>query len=209
VVCPLFCELVFNSLALPSDACRSRAVQHSGTGFQQIGVGNRINSVTDQISTSANQPNYIELAADIVSAFVSNNSVPTTDLPNLIASVHSALQNVSNPAPTQETPQYQPAVPVKKSVTPDAIISLIDGKRYRTLKRHLSKNGLTPQEYRQRYGLPSDYPMVAASYTAKRSELAKSLGLGQQRRKTATKKADTSETVVEKAPKKRGRKKAT
>ncbi len=164
--------------------------------------------MTDQISTSANQPNYIELAADIVSAFVSNNSVQSADLPNLIASVHSALQNVGSPVPKQETPQYQPAVPVKKSVTPDAIISLIDGKKYKSLKRHLTGHGLTPAQYRERYGLPADYPMVASAYAARRSELAKAAGLGQQRRKTAAKKADTSEIVAE-APKKRGRKKAS
>ncbi len=163
--------------------------------------------MTDQISTSANQANYIELAADIVSAFVSNNSVPSTDLPNLIASVHSALQNVGSPAPAQTETKYEPAVPVKKSVTPDAIISLIDGKRYKSLKRHLTGHGLTPQQYRERYGLPADYPMVAASYAARRSELAKAAGLGQQRRKTTAKTADTSDTVADKAPKKRGRKK--
>jgi predicted transcriptional regulator len=164
--------------------------------------------MTDQTSGSAQSADYIELAADIVSAFVSNNSVPAADLPALIASVHGALQNVGSPAKAPEAPKYEPAVPVKKSVTPDAIISLIDGKRYKSLKRHLNKHGLLPQEYRQRYGLPADYPMVAASYAAKRSELAKSLGLGQQRRKTASKSAATSEAVADKAPKKRGRKKA-
>ena len=171
-------------------------------------MGNRINNVTDQISTSANQPNYIELAADIVSAFVSNNSVQSADLPNLIVSVHSALQNVGNPAPAQAETKYQPAVPIKKSVTPDAIISLIDGKGYKSLKRHLSKHGLTPAQYRERYGLPVDYPMVASAYAARRSELAKAAGLGQQRKKGTAKNADMSETMADKAPKKRGRKKA-
>jgi predicted transcriptional regulator len=170
--------------------------------------GIRTKTVTDQISTSGNPPNYIELAADIVSAFVSNNSVPVADLPTLIASVHSALQNVGNPAPAQTETKYEPAVPVKRSVTPDAIISLIDGKRYKSLKRHLRGHGLSPEQYRQRYGLPADYPMMASAYAARRSELAKAAGLGQQRRKTAAKTADTSETVAEKAPKKRGRKKA-
>jgi predicted transcriptional regulator len=164
--------------------------------------------VTDQISTPASQPSSIELAADIVSAFVSNNSVPATELPNLISSVHSALQNASNPVPAQEVDKPVPAVPVKKSVTPDALISLIDGKSYKSLKRHLRRHELTPDQYRERYGLPRDYPMVAASYAAKRSELAKSNGLGQQRRKTAAKRADTAETVADKTPKKRGRKKA-
>jgi predicted transcriptional regulator len=154
--------MFFNCLEFGVDACRSRAVQRSGTSFQQIGVGNRINNVTDQISTTTSSK-YIELAADIVSAFVSNNSVATTDLPNLIASVYSALQGVGSPAPKQDAPQYQPAVPVKKSITPDAIISLIDGKRYKSLKRHLTGHGLTPQQYRERYGLPADYPMVASA----------------------------------------------
>ncbi len=165
--------------------------------------------MTDQISTSASQSNYIELAADIVSAFVSKNAVPSADLPALIASVHSALQNVGNPAPAQAETKYEPAVPVKKSVTPDALISLIDGRKYKSLKRHLTGHGLTPQQYRERYGLPADYPMVASAYAARRSELAKAAGLGQQRRKSAAKSANTSETVADKAPKKRGRKKTT
>jgi predicted transcriptional regulator len=166
--------------------------------------------VTDQVSTPGAQPNFIELAADIISAFVSNNSVPAADLPALIANVHGALQNVSNPV-RQETPKFEPAVPVKKSVTPEFLISLIDGKRYKSLKRHLTKQGLTPDQYRERYGLSRDYPMVAASYAAKRSELAKSLGLGQirsNRAKAAATSSNTSEMAADKAPKKRGRKKA-
>ncbi len=163
--------------------------------------------MTDQISSATPPSQYIELAADIVSAFVSNNSVPAADLPALIGSVHAALQNVSNPV-RQETPTFEPAVPVKKSITAEALISLIDGKKYKSLKRHLTGHGLTPAQYRERYGLPVDYPMVASAYAARRSELAKAAGLGQQRRKTAAKTADTSETVTDKAPKKRGRKKA-
>ena len=163
--------------------------------------------MTDQISSASPQSQYIELAADIVSTFVSNNSVPVAELPALIGSVHAALQNVSNPV-RQETPTFEPAVPVKKSVTPEFLISLIDGRKYKSLKRHLRGHGLSPEQYRQRYGLPADYPMVAASYAAKRSELARSIGLGQNRKKAAAKSADTSETVADKAPKKRGRKKA-
>jgi predicted transcriptional regulator len=163
--------------------------------------------VTDERSTPASAANYIELAADIVSAFVSNNSVPAADVPALIASVHGALQSVSNPAPA-EAPTYEPAVPIKKSITPDALISLIDGKPYKSLKRHLYKHGLSPQEYRQRYNLPSDYPTVAANYAAKRSELAKSFGLGQIRKNRA-KAATTSESASAPAAKKpRRRKKA-
>ncbi len=161
--------------------------------------------MTDQVSTPTT--NYVELAADIVSAFVSNNSVPTADLPALITSVHAALQNVTNPAAAQPAEKPTPAVPVKKSVTPDAIISLIDGKPYKSLKRHLTRHGLTPAQYREQFGLPRDYPFVAPNYAAKRSELAKQSGLGQQRR-NAAKSADTGEAVASKAPKKGGRKKA-
>ena len=164
--------------------------------------------MTDQVSSTGTSTNFIKLAADIVSAFVSNNSVPATDLPALIGSVHSALQNVGNPAQTQLTEKPTPAVPVKKSITPDAIISLEDGKPYKSLKRHLTGRGLTPHQYREKWGLPRDYPMVAPSYAAKRSELAKSFGLGQQRRKVSAKTATTSETVSGEAPKKRGRKRA-
>jgi predicted transcriptional regulator len=167
----------------------------------------RTTEVTDQRSPSASAPNYIELAADIVSAFVTRNSVPPADLPALIGSVHAALQNVGDPAPTPAAEKPVPAVAVKKSVTPDFLISLEDGKRYKSLKRHLRKHGLTPEQYRAKWGLPSDYPMVAANYTARRSELAKSFGLGQQRRKSAVKSAATSEAVAADASKKRGRKK--
>lgn len=161
--------------------------------------------MTDQVSTPTS--NYIDLAADIVSAFVSNNSVPASDLPALIASIHGALQTVANPAQVKAEEKPTPAVPIKKSVTPEAIISLIDGKPYKSLKRHLTGQGLTPAEYRERFGLPRDYPMVAPAYAQKRSELAKASGLGQQRR-NAAKSADTSEKVASTAPKKGGRKKA-
>jgi predicted transcriptional regulator len=141
--------------------------------------------VTDQVSNP--NVNYIELAADIVSAYVANNSVRAGELPDLINSVHSALQNVGSPAPAQTSEKPTPAVPVKKSVTPDAIISLEDGKPYKSLKRHITKLGMTPQQYREKWGLPKDYPMVAASYAAKRSELAKNMGLGQKRKGAAPK----------------------
>jgi predicted transcriptional regulator len=135
--------------------------------------------MSDQVSSTT--PNFIELAADIVSAYVTKNAVPQADLPALISSVHSALQNVGSPAPAQNSEKPTPAIPVKKSVTPEAIISLEDGKPYKSLKRHITKLGMTPQQYREKWGLPKDYPMVAASYAAKRSELAKTMGLGQKR----------------------------
>lgn len=156
-------------------------------------------------------PNYLELAADIVSAFVSKNSVPPADLPNLIGSVHAALQNVGSSAAKQEVRKPTPAVPVKKSITPDYLTSLEDGKQYKSLKRHLGKLGLTPEAYREKWGLPRDYPMVAPNYAARRSELAKKVGFGQQRSKAARAKAATNDTVkavAAEAPAKRGRKKA-
>jgi predicted transcriptional regulator len=162
--------------------------------------------VTDQVSIPADTPNYIELAAEIVSAFVSNNSVTVAELPALIGSVHAALRNVGDPAPRREEAKPTPPVPIRRSVTPDYLISLEDGKQYRSLKRHLTRLGLTPEQYREKWGLPRDYPMVAPNYSAKRSELARSLGLG-QRRKKAAKVATTSEAIKAKAPEKRGRKK--
>ena len=127
---------------------------------------------------------YIELAADIVSAYVSNNSVSAADLPSLINEVHAALQRVSK-GETEATPEpLKPAVPLKKSVTPDHIICLEDGKKFKSLKRHLrTQYNMSPEQYREKWGLPADYPMVAPNYAQARSELAKQMGLGQQRRR--------------------------
>ena len=125
----------------------------------------------------------IELTADVVSAYVSNNPVPVAELPSLISNVHSALQQ-QTAAPAQEASESQkPAVPIKKSVTPDYIVCLEDGKQFKSLKRHLSTHhGLSPDEYRAKWGLPADYPMVAQNYSASRSALAKSMGLGRKPR---------------------------
>ncbi|MFM6280612.1 MAG: MucR family transcriptional regulator [Hyphomicrobiales bacterium] len=126
----------------------------------------------------------LELTADIVAAFVSNNSISAADLPALIASVHSALSNIHAPV-VSETSPLTPAVSVKKSITDDYLICLEDGKRFKSLKRHLKASyGMSPDEYRVKWGLPADYPMVAPNYSVSRSNLAKSLGLGQQRRKS-------------------------
>ncbi len=120
------------------------------------------------------------LTADIVAAYVAHNAVHQTDLPNVIASVHSALHGLSKPV--QAAPEkLQPLMPIKKTVTPDFLISLEDGRRYKSLKRHLSGRGLSPEEYRQKWGLPSDYPMVAPNYAKQRSDLAKAAGLGRKR----------------------------
>ena len=136
--------------------------------------------MSDTLATS----NYIELAADIVSAYVSNNSVPSGDLPSLISDVHSALLKVGGGTIEVPAEAPKPAVPVKKSVTPDYIICLEDGKKFKSLKRHLrTQYNMTPEQYREKWGLPVDYPMVAPNYAKARSELAKEMGLGQQRRK--------------------------
>jgi predicted transcriptional regulator len=130
--------------------------------------------------TAPNADRVIGLAADIVGAYVTRNNVPAAELPALIAATHAALTKLSTPpAPVAEKPQ--PPLPIRKTVTPDYLISLEDGRQYRTLKRHLAGRGLTPEQYRQKWGLPPDYPMVAANYAAQRSELAKASGLGQSR----------------------------
>jgi predicted transcriptional regulator len=135
-----------------------------------------------------------ELTADVVSAFVSNNSVPAAGLSDLIASVHRSLSGLREPSATPPK-ELVPAVNPKKSVTPDFIICLEDGKEFKSLKRHIRTHyNLTPDAYRAKWGLPADYPMVAPSYSNKRSELAKSTGLGL--------KADP-EASVAKAPTKR------
>ncbi|GLS20800.1 MucR family transcriptional regulator [Labrys miyagiensis] len=125
-----------------------------------------------------------ELTSDIVAAYVAHNSVASADLPELIAQTHRALDRLARgeTAVAVEAPKLVPAVPIRKSVTPDFLISLEDGKKYKSLKRHLSSQyGMSPAEYREKWGLPDDYPMVAPNYAKQRSELAKSMGLGQTR----------------------------
>jgi predicted transcriptional regulator len=127
-------------------------------------------------------PDYLELATDLVSAYVSHNPLPASDLPSLIEAVHAALRRVGSSAvePAPEAPK--PAVPIRKSITPDRLISLEDGRPYQSLKRHLAARGLTPEAYRAKWGLPPSYPMVAPNYAQRRSDLAKARGLGQRRR---------------------------
>ena len=129
---------------------------------------------------------YIDQTASIVAAYVSHNAIAADQLPSLIARVHAALSNVSGGqvalAGAGEAPR--PAVPVKRSVTPDYIICLEDGKRFKSLKRHLrTQYKMSPEQYRERWGLGADYPMVAPNYAKTRSQLAKKMGLGQQRRR--------------------------
>jgi predicted transcriptional regulator len=134
-------------------------------------------------STSAN---YIELAADIVSAYVSNNPVPANELSSLIQEVHTALLRVTSggPAAPVASEAQKPAIAVKKSLNNDYIICLEDGKKFKSLKRHLrTQYNMSPEEYREKWGLPPDYPMVAPNYAKARSNLAKQMGLGQQRKR--------------------------
>ncbi|TAK49720.1 MAG: MucR family transcriptional regulator [Xanthobacteraceae bacterium] len=128
---------------------------------------------------------YIDLTATIVSAYVSNNTTPAAELPGLIAQVHAALQRVSAAGPSEAPLEpVKPAVPLKKSVTSEYIVCLEDGKKFKSLKRHLrTQYNMTPEQYRDKWSLPPDYPMVAPNYAAARSQLAKQMGLGQQRRR--------------------------
>ncbi|HYF23539.1 MAG TPA: MucR family transcriptional regulator [Caulobacteraceae bacterium] len=128
----------------------------------------------------------IEMTADIVSAYVGNNSVSAADLPALIQSVHRALSGVTGGAEVAQPAPKEPAVPVKKSITPDHLVCLEDGRKFKSLKRHLrTKYNMSPEEYRAKWNLPKDYPMVAPNYAKARSDLAKQMGLGQGGRKPA------------------------
>jgi len=125
----------------------------------------------------------VELTADIVSAYVSNNTVVAADLPGVIHNVFDALSRASAASVQPAREELRPAVPVKRSVTPEYIVCLEDGKKFKSLKRHLRTHyDLSPEEYREKWGLPHDYPMVAPNYAAARSDLAKRMGLGQRRR---------------------------
>lgn len=154
----------------------------------------------------------ISRIVEIVSAYVSNNPLPQTELPTLIASVATALKTltIGGAAPAAEAVEKPTPTQIRKSVTPVALISFIDGRPYKTLKRHLSKHGLDPVSYRERFGLPSDYPMVSSNYSEQRSHLAKSLGLGRlgaEGRDAAAEKTE-SKTTAKAAPKQSRRGKA-
>lgn len=124
--------------------------------------------------------NLVELSADIVSAYVSNNPVSPEGIPVLLAAVYKALVHLTAPAPVPTPEPSKPPVPIKKTITADHLISLEDGKPYKSLKRHLAVRGLTPEEYRVKWSLPADYPMVAPNYAEARSKLAKQIGLGRR-----------------------------
>ncbi|WOH84190.1 MucR family transcriptional regulator [Bradyrhizobium sp. BEA-2-5] len=132
--------------------------------------------------TSGKTP--VELTASIVSAYLSNNPTPAAEIPNLISQVHSALLRVSSGRSDTPSEPAKPAVSLKKSIAPDYLVCLEDGKRFKSLKRHLrTQYNMTPEQYREKWGLPADYPMVAPNYAVARSQLAKQMGLGQQQRK--------------------------
>jgi predicted transcriptional regulator len=137
--------------------------------------------------SETNPYDILDLTADIISAYVGNNPLPQSTLPDLIGQVHRSLTTLANGGRSEPAIELVPAVPVKKSVTPDFIISLEDGRKFKSMKRYLGLRGMTPAEYRQKWGLPHDYPMVAPNYAAARSELAKTMGLG--RKLTASKPA--------------------
>jgi predicted transcriptional regulator len=132
----------------------------------------------------AGKPDLVGLTADIISAYVSNNTVGREDLASIIADVHDALSRASQRTGGVEREELKPAVTPKKSVTADYIVCLEDGKKFKSLKRHLRTHyNLSPEEYREKWGLPHDYPMVAPNYAAARSQLAKQMGLGTRKEK--------------------------
>jgi len=160
------------------------------------------------LTSDAESFNPIELTADIVAAFVANNALPIADLPSLIQSVHAALaQLASGPviaAPLME--KKEPAVSIRKSITPDYLFCLDDGKKFKSLRRHLSTLGMTPDQYRAKWSLPSDYPIVAPNYAAARSEMAKRSGFGQKRTSAAPRqKACTAAPTKRERPAKAGK----
>ena len=134
--------------------------------------------------STVDKSELVSLTAELVAAYVGNNVVHQTDLPLLIASVHGSLSGLGSHAPAAPAERPVPPVPVKKSITPDYIVSLEDGRHYKSLKRHLAGRGLTPEQYRHKWGLAGDYPMVAPNYAKQRSDLAKAAGLGRKREDT-------------------------
>ncbi|MEH2470177.1 putative transcriptional regulator [Nitrobacteraceae bacterium AZCC 2161] len=137
-----------------------------------------------QAMTDNSAKSFIDLTASIVSAYVGNNPTPAAELPALISQIHAALVRVSSGRPETLLEPAKPAVSLKKSMTADYLVCLEDGKRFKSLKRHLrTQYSMTPEQYREKWGLPADYPMVAPNYAVARSQLAKKMGLGQQRRR--------------------------
>ena len=149
-----------------------------------MGTDRNSREIRPNMAENSGESGYIQLTANIVSAYVSNNTVASAEIPNLIAQVFSALMRISSGQTAPPAEPLKPAVAVKRSVTPEYIVCLEDGKKFKSLKRHLrTQYGITPEQYREKWGLPPDYPMVAPNYAAARSQLAKQMGLGQQRRR--------------------------
>ena len=149
-----------------------------------MGTDRNSREIRSNMAENLGESGCVQLTANIVSAYVSNNTVASAEIPNLIAQVFSALMRISSGQTAPPTEPLKPAVAVKRSVTPEYLVCLEDGKKFKSLKRHLrTQYGITPEQYREKWGLPPDYPMVAPNYAAARSQLAKQMGLGQQRRR--------------------------
>lgn len=164
-------------------SCVTPKITKNGDELQaSIGAWSKMDIVD---APSKNSEMLIELTADVVAAYVSNNPVPVGELPNLIADVHAALGRVGGGGDQPVVDKQKPAVNPKKSVHDDYIICLEDGKKFKSLKRHLMTHyGLTPDQYREKWGLDAGYPMVAPNYAQARSQLAKKMGLGRKRKTT-------------------------
>lgn len=158
---------------------------------------------------AAENQELISLTADIVAAHVSNNSVPPAEVATLIQSVYSALQSVGGPAPEPATEKPKGAVSARASIKPEFLVSMIDGKPYKMLRRHISQHGYTPESYREAFGLPRDYPMVASAYAEQRRALAHKIGLGRKARSAAVEENEAASGPIEETEgtnKRRGRK---
>jgi predicted transcriptional regulator len=163
-----------------NELCADRVASLPICNIYPLGEPNQMREFPT-MSDDINNTGTIELTADVISAYVSNNPVPVSELSSLIAQVHQSLLGLSNGSAKEPFEKLTPAVPIKKSVTPEYIVCLDDGKKFKSLKRHLKTTfGITPDEYRAKWDLPADYPMVAPSYAATRSELAKKMGLGRK-----------------------------
>src|ERR1700712_2378028 len=155
-------------------------------------------------ANTSHETTLVEMTSEVVAAYVAQNHVQPSEMPALIASVHAAFNSLGKPQEVAPEPEKQkPAVPIKKSITDEFIISLEDGRKFRSMKRYLGLLGMTPAEYRAKWGLPHDYPMVAPAYAAQRSELAKTLGLGNMRKRQGQAVEAVPETEPVEAPEKR------
>lgn len=151
--------------------------------------------MTDTHGNGLDAGDVITLSADIVSAYVTNNHIQPAELAKLITDVHAALVSLSAPVPASAPAPKATPQDIRRSMAPDFLVSFEDGKRYKTLRRHLSTRGLTPESYRAKHGLPADYPMVSPSYSEQRSSLARSIGLGRPAKTAATAPAPEPEAV--------------